>query len=60
MVNVNIGGTEIVVIFIIVLIAFGPKRLPEVARFLSRVAREIRSAVDEIKREIGPHDIFKG
>ena len=56
----NIGGVEILVIFFIALIVFGPKRLPEVARFIARIAREVRSTVDEIKRELGSDDHFEG
>lgn len=56
----NIGGQEILVIFIVALLLFGPKRIPEVARFLSRIAREARRAIDEIRREIGGDDNYEG
>ena len=56
----NIGGVEILVVFLIVLVVFGPKRLPEVARFLSKAAREVRSALDEIRRELDSDDHLEG
>jgi TatA/E family protein of Tat protein translocase len=56
----NIGGQEIVVIFIVALLVFGPKRLPEIARFLAKAVREFRRAVDEIKHDIEHNDTLKG
>ena len=47
-----IGGPEILVILVIVLLLFGAKTIPEVARMLGKGMREFRRATDEIKREI--------
>ncbi|MCX6355286.1 MAG: twin-arginine translocase TatA/TatE family subunit [Candidatus Aureabacteria bacterium] len=55
-----IGGQELLVIFIVTLILFGPKRIPEVARFLAKLTREVQKAIDEIKREISGNDKFGG
>jgi sec-independent protein translocase protein TatA len=41
----NIGPLEIVVLLIIALIVFGPKRLPELGRSLGRGIREFRGSV---------------
>lgn len=41
----NIGPLEIAVVLIIVLIVFGPKRLPELGRSMGRGIREFRSSV---------------
>ena len=41
----NIGPLEIVVVLIIALIVFGPKRLPELGRSLGRGIREFRGSV---------------
>lgn len=41
----NIGLLEIVVVLIIALIVFGPKRLPELGRSLGRGIREFRSSL---------------
>jgi sec-independent protein translocase protein TatA len=41
----NIGFPEILVLLIIALIVFGPKRLPELGKSLGRGIREFRSSV---------------
>lgn len=41
----NIGPLEIVVILIIALIVFGPKRLPELGRSLGKGIREFRGSI---------------
>lgn len=41
----NIGPLEIVIVLIIVLIIFGPKRLPEMGRSLGRGLREFKSSL---------------
>jgi sec-independent protein translocase protein TatA len=56
----NIGGQELIIIFAIALIVFGPKRLPEIARFLSKAVREMRRAIDEIKHDVSEHDKYEG
>jgi sec-independent protein translocase protein TatA len=48
----NIGPAELIVILIIALIVFGPKRLPEVGRSIGRSLREFRRASDEIRGEL--------
>jgi sec-independent protein translocase protein TatA len=52
----GIGMSEIVVIVLVVLILFGPKRLPELARGISKGMREFRKAADDLKREIDISD----
>ncbi|MDD5557896.1 MAG: twin-arginine translocase TatA/TatE family subunit [bacterium] len=56
----NVGGGELVVILAVAVLVLGPKRLPEIARFIGRMTREVRKAVDDIKREIGGGDDFSG
>ena len=48
----NLGPWEILLILIVVLILFGAKRLPELARGLGRGINEFRDAVDSSKKEI--------
>ncbi len=48
----NIGWSEIIVILVLALIVFGPKRLPEIGRSIGRSLREFRRASDEIRGEI--------
>jgi TatA/E family protein of Tat protein translocase len=46
------GSGEIVVIFILVLLLFGPDKLPELARGIGRGLREIRKATDEVRSQL--------
>jgi len=46
------GGGEIWVIFIIVLLLFGAKKLPELARGIGKSTGEFKRARDEFEREI--------
>ena len=48
----GIGFQEITVILIVVLIIFGPKRLPELAKLLGKGLAEFRRATDDIKSAI--------
>jgi sec-independent protein translocase protein TatA len=41
----NVGPLEIVVVLIIALIVFGPKRLPELGRSLGKGIREFKGSV---------------
>lgn len=46
------GGIEIFVIFVIILLLFGGKKLPELARGLGRGIKEFKKATREIESEI--------
>lgn len=48
----NMGGSEIVLILVVVLLLFGGKKLPELARGLGKGIREFKDASDGVKREI--------
>ena len=48
----DIGLQELVVIFVIALIVFGPKNLPQLGRSLGRAMREFRRASDEFRATI--------
>jgi sec-independent protein translocase protein TatA len=41
----NIGPLEIAIVLVIVLIIFGPKRLPELGRSMGRGIREFRGSI---------------
>lgn len=59
----NIGPLEIVVVLIIALIVFGPKRLPELGRSLGRGIREFRGSVSgesDDREEREPPEIEAG
>ena len=47
----NIGFPEIVVLLVIALIVFGPKRLPELGKSLGKGIREFRSSVGGEKED---------
>src|SRR5262245_27998157 len=48
----DIGLQELVVIFVLALIVFGPKNLPQLGRSLGRAMREFRKASDEFRSTI--------
>lgn len=47
----GLGGPEMVVIFVIVLILFGGNKMPEFARGLGRTMREFRKAASGVEEE---------
>ncbi|MEE9167652.1 MAG: twin-arginine translocase TatA/TatE family subunit [Candidatus Neomarinimicrobiota bacterium] len=51
-VMVSIGGWEVLLIFLVVLLLFGAKRLPELARGLGKGIREFKGAVEGIEKEL--------
>lgn len=48
----NFGGGEIFVILLFVLLFFGSKRIPDVARNLGKGIRQFRDATNSIQRDI--------
>ncbi|MBT3591166.1 MAG: twin-arginine translocase TatA/TatE family subunit [Candidatus Marinimicrobia bacterium] len=48
----NLGTGEIILILLIVLLLFGAKRLPELAKGLGKGINEFKGAVDGAKKEI--------
>src|SRR3954466_8487314 len=48
----NLAGPDGLIIFILILLLFGAKRLPELARGLGSAVREFSKAKDEIEHEI--------
>ncbi|CAM1359598.1 Sec-independent protein translocase protein TatA [Tenacibaculum sediminilitoris] len=47
-----IGGPEIFVILLIVVMLFGADKIPEIARGLGKGIRQIKDATNDIKKEI--------
>ncbi len=43
----NIGPLEIIIVLIIALVVFGPKRLPELGRSLGKGIREFRGSISD-------------
>jgi sec-independent protein translocase protein TatA len=48
----GIGLPELIVIFVIALLIFGPKKLPELGKALGRGIAEFKRATQEIKESI--------
>ena len=48
----NLGPWEILLILVVILVLFGARRLPELARGLGQGINEFRDAVDSSKKEI--------
>jgi sec-independent protein translocase protein TatA len=48
----NIGFPELLVILLIVLLLFGAKRLPEIARGLGKSIQEFKKGVKEIEHDV--------
>ena len=54
----NIGWQGAIIILVVLLVIFGPKRLPEMGRSLGKGMREFKDSItgkdDELPREIPP------
>jgi sec-independent protein translocase protein TatA len=56
----NLMGPDMMVILLIVLLLFGAKKLPELARGMGRAVKEFSAAKDEIEKELsqsGPSSV---
>jgi sec-independent protein translocase protein TatA len=52
----NVGPLEIAVVLIIVLIIFGPKRLPELGQSMGRGIREFKNSISGDKDKDSPEE----
>lgn len=48
----GIGVPEVLIVLMVILLFFGAKRIPELARGIGQGINEFRKASDEIKKEI--------
>ena len=48
----SIGGTEILVIMVIALLIFGPRKLPELGKSLGRGLSEFKRASNALRRSL--------
>ena len=55
-----IGGPEIFVILLIVVMVFGADKIPEIARGLGKGIRQVKDATNDIKKEINDSAINHG
>ena len=49
----SIGPAEIVIVLVLALLVFGPKRLPQMGKSLGKGVREFRKAAETAKTELG-------
>ena len=47
-----IGGPEIIIVLLFIVMFFGSKKIPELAKGLGRAMREMKDASNDIKKEI--------
>lgn len=52
----SLGPFELVLIFLAILLIFGAKRIPEIARGLGKGIKEFKAATSEISREINVNE----
>lgn len=45
-----IGTTELLVVLLVALVVFGPRKLPELGRSLGRALKQLQSASDDFKQ----------
>jgi sec-independent protein translocase protein TatA len=48
----GVGTTELLIIFFVILLLFGAKKLPELARGMGKSIREFKKATNEIEEDI--------
>lgn len=53
----SIGTPELLVIMLVILLLFGSKRLPELAKGIGKGIRQFRRAMDDVKEEMDISDI---
>ena len=48
----NVGGSEFFLIMLVILLFFGAKGIPDIARSLGKASREFKDAMSGIEKEI--------
>jgi TatA/E family protein of Tat protein translocase len=52
-----LAGPDLLVILVIALIIFGPKKLPELAKTIGKAMAEIKKTTEEVKESIGINEL---
>ena len=55
----GLGGTELLLVFVVILLVFGPSQIPKMAKGLGQAMREFRKAQREISDELKAEDPVK-
>ena len=53
----NVGPGEVILLLLLALLLFGPKRLPEIGRSLGRGIREFKDGMSSTERETEAGDV---
>lgn len=48
----GIGGPELIIILVVVLILFGPKQLPKLGKMFGKTMKEVRTGMDSFSEEM--------
>ncbi|MFM7180600.1 MAG: twin-arginine translocase TatA/TatE family subunit [Verrucomicrobiales bacterium] len=56
----NLGGPEMIIVFVLVLLLFGAKKLPELARGIGKSMGEFKRAREDFEREIHNAEVDPG
>jgi sec-independent protein translocase protein TatA len=48
----NIGGSELLVVVLVLFLFFGPKKLPEMGKSIGKGIREFRNAMQGVKKDL--------
>lgn len=55
----NLGGGEIILILLVILVLFGAKKIPELAQGLGKGMKEFKKALKDVEDEVKPTDTDK-
>jgi TatA/E family protein of Tat protein translocase len=58
--SMNLGMPEMIFIFLMALVVFGPRKLPELGRQLGKALNEFKKASNEFKYQLEPTCWFPG